>query len=122
MKLLSILSAILIVTALNSCYYDTEENLYPNPPACDTLAMSYTTDIIPIFTTHCYSCHGNNTTVSAIEFEGYADLILVLASKNFLGAIKRSPGAIAMPLGSDKLPDCQIVKIEAWINQGKQNN
>ncbi len=112
----------LMAISLNSCYYDTEENLYPNPPTCDTIAVSYSNDIIPIFESKCYSCHGNNTTVSVIEFEGYAYLIAVLASKNFLAAINRSPGAIAMPLGADKLPDCQIYKIEAWIHQGKQNN
>lgn len=121
MKILIIISGLFILS-LSSCYYDTEENLYPDPPACDTISVSYINDLVSIFINRCYSCHGNNNTVSSIEFEGHTDLLTVLNSKNLLGAIKRIPGVIAMPQGADKLPDCEIYKIEAWIRQGKLNN
>jgi len=110
------------IISLSSCYYDSEEKLYPNPPACDTIDVSYVNDIDPLLKTRCYNCHGNNNTVSAYEFEGYSDLLLMLASRNLLGAIKRESGVTAMPQGAEKLPDCEINIIEAWINQGKRNN
>lgn len=108
--------------SLSSCFYDSEEELYPNPPACDTLNVSYSGDVVPILQNRCYSCHGNGTTVSVIEFEGHSDLLTVIANRNLLGAIKRESGVIAMPQGADKLPDCEILIIEAWIHQGKLNN
>lgn len=110
------------ILSLSSCYYDSEEKLYPNPPACDTVAVSYQNHVVPILSNRCYVCHGNNNTVSVLEFEGHADLLLVMASRNLLGAIKRQPGLLPMPQGADKLPDCEISIIEAWIIQGKLNN
>lgn len=110
------------ILSLSSCYFDSEEKLYPNIPACDTSNVSYSNDVNPILQNRCYACHGNNNTVSAIEFEGYADWLAVLANRNVLGAIKRVSGVTAMPQGADKLPDCEIHIIEAWINQGKLNN
>lgn len=112
----------LFILSLSSCYYDSEDKLYPITSTCDTLNVSYTNDINPILQNRCYSCHGNNNTVSVYEFEGYTDLVAIIASQNFLGAIKRVSGVIAMPQGGDKLPDCEINTIEAWINQGKKNN
>lgn len=110
------------ILSLSSCYFDSEEKLYPNIPACDTSNVSYSNDVNPILQNRCYTCHGNNNTVSAIEFEGYTDWLTMLANRNVLGAIKRVSGVTAMPQGADKLPDCEIHIIEAWINQGKLNN
>lgn len=107
---------------MTACYNDSEENLYPNPSACDTVNVSYKTDVSPILENRCYNCHANNTTNSIYEFEGHSDLLAIIATRNFLGAIKREAGVLAMPLGGDKIPDCEISIIEAWITQGKLNN
>ncbi len=110
------------ILVLNACFYDSEEYLYPNPPVCDTLNVSYSLEIAPILQNRCYTCHGNNNTVSVYEFEGYQDLISFIEKGRILGAIKREGGYLIMPQGADKMPDCEISKIEAWINQGKLNN
>ena len=113
---------IVIIFGLNSCVYDSEEALYPSPPLCDTITVSYNLEVNPILSNRCYSCHGNNNMVSVHEFEGHADLVKFLEKNLLLGAIKRLPGFLTMPQGGEKLPACEINIIEAWVNQGKLNN
>ena len=108
--------------SLSSCFYDSEDKLYPNTPACDTLNVSYANGVNPILQSRCFNCHGNSRLGSIYDFEGYADLVAMIGSQNFLGAIKQVPGILPMPQGADKLTDCQINTIQAWINQGKLNN
>lgn len=112
----------ILILSLESCFYDSEEHLYPNPGLCDTLNVSYNLDVNPILQNRCYVCHGNNNTVSVYEFEGYLDLVNFIEKGKFLGAIKREGGFLAMPQGADKMPDCEIGILEAWINQGRKNN
>lgn len=106
---------------MSSCYYDSEQNLYP-PSACDTSKVSYMKDIDSILIRRCYSCHDDMRLGSVFDFQGHSDLVSFIDSHNFLGAIKHEAGVQAMPLGGDKIPDCEINFLEAWINQGKQNN
>jgi len=121
--MLRILICITIIgLSLESCWYDSEEHLYPNPPACDTLNVSYISDVNPILQNRCYVCHGNNNTISVYEFEGFQDWLNFVEKGKLLGAIKREGGFLAMPQGADKMPDCEINILEAWINQGKKNN
>ncbi|MBK6543891.1 MAG: hypothetical protein IPO78_12355 [Saprospiraceae bacterium] len=110
------------ILSLNSCFYDSEETLYPNPPACDTMEVSYNLDVSPILQSRCYNCHGNNNTVSIYEFEGYTDFLNFIALNRFLGSINHESGFTAMPLGGEKIPNCEIKILEAWINQGTLNN
>lgn len=117
-----VLGFAMLFFVIESCFYDSEEHLYPNPPACDTLNVSYNLDVNPILMNRCYNCHGNNNTVSVYEFEGYLDLINFIEKGKLLGAVKRQGGFLAMPQGADKIPDCEISILEAWINQGKKNN
>ena len=117
-----VLGFAMLFFVIESCFYDSEEHLYPNPPACDTLNVSYNLDVNPILMNPCYNCHGNNNTVSVYEFEGYLDLINFIEKGKLLGAVKRQGGFLAMPQGADKMPDCEISILEAWINQGKKNN
>lgn len=111
---------------LNSCYYDNEEDLYPQQP-CDTTDYKYSTVIQPILSERCYQCHNNATAPSmgnGVSFEGHANLTQYLSfgEQFFLGAITHLPGYPQMPFGGAKIPDCEIQKIELWIAAGKPNN
>lgn len=125
----SLLIFTLISVALfsDSCYYDKEELLYPDTLACDTLAMSYSSDIAPIFSTHCYGCHSNARSQSAgagISLEGHANVSSYVSNNanRLLGAMRREPGFSPMPKGGAKLADCDINKISSWIDAGAKNN
>ena len=53
-KLLTFAAFLLL---LQSCYYDSVEELYPNPVECDTTNVSYATDVWPIIESNCVVCH-----------------------------------------------------------------
>lgn len=91
--------------------------------SCDTTSMSYKDDVKPLLTSKgCLSsgCHsaadGNN------DYTTYAKLKAVVDANRLIGSIKRSAGFSAMPKGGDKLDDCSISKIEAWVTQGAKDN
>lgn len=106
---------------LSSCYYDAENELYPNV-TCDTETMSYKDDISPIITQNCFACHRDNSSITPISLEGYDNLKLYVESGSLVGTINHAAGYSPMPQGLSKMTACNISKIEAWVNQGALNN
>lgn len=115
---------VLAMVLITSCTKENEENLQPkiNLPVCDTLNMMYTKDVLPIITLNCYSCHGNGNLQGGMNLDGYVRLKRQVDNNMLLNVIKHSPGYAQMPQGAPKLSQCDINKIEAWINRGAQNN
>ena len=105
----------------SGCYYDVEEELYPDM-ACDTMDMSYTDNIVPILSANCYVCHNQATNTANITLEGYANLMEYVNSGQLLGAIKHEAGYSPMPKNAPQLVQCNIEKIEAWIASGAPDN
>lgn len=108
------------------CYYDNEEELYPNT-TCDTTNVTYSAVIQPIFSNRCYPCHSNATAGNAgngVSFEGYANLsgYLSTGAPTLLGSIRHENGFTPMPQNAAALSACDIHKIEIWINQGYPDN
>jgi hypothetical protein len=107
-----------------SCYYDSEEALYPNlDNSCDTSAVTYSGSIAPMINDNCIGCHGSgsfSTSGGNIRIDGYADVSS--QADRILGAIKHNPAFSPMPKGAGKLTDCQITMFEIWIRDGKPNN
>ena len=106
---------------ISSCYYDNEEDLYPEN-TCKTEAMSYSNDVLPILEDNCYSCHDQASSQGGVTLEGYTNLKVYVDNGKLLGAIKHEPGFPAMPQGAPQLGECQIAKIEAWVDQGASDN
>jgi len=104
-----------------SCYYDNEEELYPED-TCKTDDMSYSNDIVPILEDNCYSCHDQANNQGGVTLEGYSNLKAYVDNGKLLGAIKHEPGFSEMPQDEPQLEQCQIDKIEAWIDQGALDN
>ena len=120
-----LLIIILLFTILPySCYYDNEEELYPEISTdCDTLNITYSEEITAIFQDNCWSCHSNNNAAAFganITLEDYSDV--VSNDIAVLGSIKHNPGYSPMPKNGGKLDDCSISQFEAWINQGSPQN
>lgn len=103
-----------------SCTFDNEEDLLNNF-ICDTNDIVYS-DLTYIFTDICAVCHKEGDTYRlGIEMESY---VLVKSSINtglVLPAINHT-GSFKMPFQQAKLPDCDIDKIEAWVNAGMPEN
>jgi len=120
LKLLLILIAFTFL--LYSCSYDSVENLYPATGDCDTTNISYTNDIWPIIDSNCTSCHSGNAPSGNVNLENYDQIKAAGINGSLLGVIKHESGWSPMPKGTSKLPDCDIMKIETWGNNGYPDN
>jgi len=107
---------------MNSCYWENGETFYAGDHGCDTLEVSFSGDVLPILTNHCFSCHSNANAQefgSGVRLQDYEDVETY--STIILGSIKHEDGFPAMPKDSEQLDACLISIIEAWVNQGKPN-
>ena len=115
--------AFLSIFLLNSCNYDNDESLY-GISDCDTNFVSFEQEIYPIISSHCTMCHGGPSPSAGLALETY-DQIYQSASYTYNGIIdriSRSEGDPLMMPGSYRIPQCQIDKIIAWVEQGALNN
>lgn len=103
----------------SGCFYDNEEDLY-GVASCDTTALSYKSDIVPILNAYCYACHvPNSGQAGATVFNTYAQLDPLVPNVviRINDPISPMPPTTAVPL-----PDCERQKIKAWINAGALDN
>lgn len=103
------------------CYYDVEEDIYPDL-GCDTVNVTYSQVVLPIIDAACYDCHDSANDFGGITLEGYDKLKVLVDNGSLLGVIKREAGWSPMPKNQGPLPDCDIEKIEVWINNGALDN
>ena len=120
-----IVTLIPVLVSVSSCYYDSEEYLYPKTGIeCDTSNVTYAQSVVPIIQNHCLSCH-SNTTFSLggnIKLEDYADIKLRADDHRLLGSVAHENGYSPMPKNAAKLDDCKILTIRIWVNGGAPDN
>lgn len=110
-KLLPIL--LLLGFALFSCGDDEDE--------CDTSDVTYTNSIASIFNASCAlsGCHVDGNEANAFfSLEGYANSKAVADFGRIVGAVSHQTDFSPMPKDQDKLDQCNIDKITAWVNAG----
>jgi len=57
-----------------------------------------------------------------VDLQQFDSLQKVVDSGKLLAAIKHEADAEPMPQGGAKLPECTILRIETWINNGAPND
>lgn len=104
----------------NSCYYDTEEELYKfSNTSCDSINVTYALTIAPIIQTNCASCHGGASPSGNLSLQNYAEVVTGVNSRNLYARITSS----ASPMPPAGLMDqCTILQIKKWIDAGVLNN
>jgi hypothetical protein len=116
----------LILLLASSCYYDSEEYLFPQiSQTCDTTNVSFTNSVQPVLENNCYSCHSNNTAAqfgNNIKLEDYDDVKLRVDDGRLLGSILHEGGYSPMPKGGSMLDDCSVELMTIWIDNGAPNN
>jgi len=125
--LLSLLSFLAVTFFITSCYYDNQEEIHPSisDNSCDTTGViSYRNDIVPILNNNCgttNSCHDSNSSNAVLN--NYSD---VRSNAGLMvKAILHDPSLLPsqwMPDGGRVINKCSIMKIQAWVNQGRLNN
>ena len=123
-KLLRIFGFAIITITVTPCYYDNEEFLYPELPGgkCDTTGVTYSAVVAPILASNCNSCHNPASPSGDVIISTYNGLKTVVNSGAFRKAINHESGASSMPKNGNKLPSCELLKIDAWIKQGAPEN
>lgn len=112
---------LLILSAVSACYYDVEEEIYPTLE-CNTLNINYSEEVLSIISNNCYICHSAASNFGNVTLEGYTALKTYVDNGRLLGVIRHESGFSPMPKNQPQLVECDIAKIETWINEGALNN
>ena len=118
MKKILYLSITALTLSLSACYYDTEEELYPNSFSgnTDTVNVTYSKTIAPMLAANCNNCHkagGISPNLTA-----YAS---VFANKARIKARAIDGNPSPMPSGG-LMSLTNRNKLSAWIAAGAPNN
>ena len=113
----------LSILLFNSCNYDNEGSLY-GISDCDTNFVSFGMDIYPIISSHCTMCHSDPSPSAGLALETHAQIYqsAIDPYNGVIDRISRPEGDPLMMPGSYRIPQCQIDKIVAWVEQGALNN
>jgi hypothetical protein len=114
----------IILMIMGSCYYDSEEALYPSlNTACDTTNVTFSGKIAPMLANSCLSCHSNATAAGSgngIRLENYADV--QTRATALAGSIKQTGTYSPMPKNGGKIKACLISQFDIWVKNGMLNN
>ena len=93
-------------------------------PCNDTRPATYAAVISPIFDANCRQCHGSAVYQTLGGGNDYSDYngIKRQSASLLLGSVKHAAGYDPMPKGGAKLSDCDIARIQSWIEAGQPNN
>lgn len=105
-----------------SCYYDVEEELYPSSGVCDTLAVSYSQQVLPILEQKCLGCHSAAVNSGSVTLEGYPSVKTYAENGLLVCTVDHRADCSAMPQNESKMPDCQVKTILSWVEQGALDN
>ena len=114
-----IILSICIGITFAGCYYDKADIVNPNAAyvSCDTTSVTYNTTILPILTNN--SCLGCHSSSAITQLDTYDAVKIAGQNGKLLHAVTwdNTNTYLPMPSGGNKLSDCNINKISAWINK-----
>ena len=91
-----------------------------NAAGCDTSAVKFSTFVQPLVQGKCQGCHSGTAPAGGVKLTDYAGVKAVAQSGKLLSVITHPTNW--MPKNGQKLDDCSIQKIRAWVNAGAANN
>ena len=109
--------------AMNSCYYDKTDKLYPST-TCDTAKMSFNANIKSMMKTNCTDkgCHTSSNPNGSIELETFAGTKATVAGDKLMNALNYVSGGSKNMPPTGKISDCDLSKVQAWIKRGSPEN
>ncbi|NND77747.1 MAG: hypothetical protein HKN39_06155 [Flavobacteriales bacterium] len=118
----SLFLAALIISFSNGCYYDVEDILYPPSIDCDTTVTTYAAVVLPIIENNCYVCHDASTSLGDVALQPHSALETYALNGSLMCTIRHEANCNEMPKNANKLSDCDIEKIQRWVNNGALEN
>ena len=89
---------------------------------CNTENVSFSSTVFPILDMHCTGCHSGNDARGNVKLDSYGEVKKKADDGGLYGSIAHLSGYAKMPRNANKLPDCDIAQIKAWIDAGAENN
>jgi hypothetical protein len=83
---------------------------------CDTTNITYTTFIKPLIQGKCQGCHSGSNPQGGIDLSTYASAKPTATNGKLVSSITRATNW--MPKSGQKLDNCTITKVKAWVNAG----
>jgi len=121
LKLTVVLTLSIAFISQNACKSSSSN---ATTTVCDTsAAVLFSTTVKPIMDAKCATagCHDANGA-AGYSLITYAGVKACVNSGKFMGSINHTAGFKAMPQGGNKLAQCDINKIQKWVNAGALNN
>ena len=116
---LFLFSAVAMLLALSSCYYDNEEALYPVRPganSCDTTSPTYALTILPIMQTNCVGCHSGSFPQGNLDLSTIDNVKIGINSHHLMDHVRGNGRTLMPPSGA--ITTCDINQLNAWITKG----
>lgn len=112
------------ISLISSWISQGAQNLSCDPGAggCNTTNVTYSGRVRPVLQTSCIGCHSGSAPSGGINLSTHAGVAAVANNGKLFGAISHQSGFVAMPLGGQKMPQCTIDQLKAWIDAGAPNN
>jgi hypothetical protein len=117
-NLLFYLSALLILSSCETEHLYGPDGILEND-ICDTVDLTYTNQIKPLFDGNCMDCHSTDNASGNIILDNYASIKDAINTGKVTTSInyEASGSKFNMP-PSRKMNDCKILQISKWIEEG----
>lgn len=117
-KILLYVTAVGCLVWQSGCYYDKEEELYPISQ-CDTTNVTWNNGIRDLIQLECSTsgCHVGGGLGNGV-FDSYA----AVKAKYDNGSLRERVLVQKNMPPDEPLSDCQLSRMEAWINNGAPEN
>lgn len=117
-------SLLLLASAmwLSSCAYNVESELYPTEVPCDTTAVSFAGNVLPLVEDRCAGCHSGSSPAAGLELTTYAEIRAIGISGMLSDRVNRSDMDELLMPPDGPLSDCSLRTLAAWVNDGCLEN
>ncbi len=119
------LMALALLLCCSACYYDNETELYQYADLvpCDATSISYAAQVVAILNTNCNTCHSQDNPLGGnIFLANYTQVKAAVDDGSLYGSITHQATYSPMPNAAQKIADCDISQIKAWIDAGALDN
>jgi hypothetical protein len=108
---------VLVFTFILSCVNNNEEDLYGIQP-CDTTNVTWESKIKDLLAKHCVQCHGPDIAYNGVRHDSYQSEMIVVNDGRLRGVVNHLDGYVKMPKDRGKLPECELLLINTWLDNG----
>ncbi len=100
-----------------------------SPGPTTEVAVSFSADVLPIFSERCQRCHGGTQAYRGIDLRSYDSVLagsssgpIVIPGSSATSRLVEVIVSGRMPQGAPKLPDTEIETITTWVDEGALDN